>query len=84
MSVPAEKLIKATSTVQLNYAEQIVMYKKLLEISDRQIADGVALLKETEGVVAIQKKLIESLTEMNDRYEVLLQERDDLIKSLTP
>lgn len=83
MSVPAEKLIKATNAVQLNYQEQIVMYKKMLEISDTQLEQANALTKETEGVVEIQKKLITSLTAMNDRYEVLLKERDDFIKGLT-
>ena len=82
MSVPAERLINQFDTVEECYESQIETYKKLVEIGERQLETANTVIGEMVGKSDIQDELIKLLTQQNERYEVLLQERDDFIKSL--
>jgi len=82
MSVPAEKLTNAFSKVQINLQEQIVMLRKINDISESQLESANLVIEEMKGMSSIQNELIDSLTAMNDRYEVLLKQRDDFIEGL--
>ena len=82
MSVPAEKLTNAFTSVQENLEAQIEMYKHINELSDKQLESANNIIKEMESKSKLQDDLIESLSAMNDRYEILLKQRDDFIESL--
>jgi len=82
MPVPAEKLMKAVGEVTDNYEAQLENYKKLYTITEQQLQGQIGLVAEQENVIAIQNRLIKTQSDMNDRYEVLLAERDKLIKEL--
>jgi len=82
MSVPAEKLTTAYTAVQINLQEQIVMLRKINDISESQLESANLVIEEMKGMSSIQNELIDSLTAMNDRYEVLLKQRDDFIEGL--
>ena len=82
MSVPAEKLTNAFTSVQENLEAQIEMYKHINELSDKQLESANNIIKEMESKSKLQDDLIESLSAMNDRYEILLKQRDDFIQSL--
>ena len=82
MSVPAEKLTNAFTSVQENLEEQVKLYKHMLDLTEKQLENANLVIKEMEGKSSLQDQLIESLSSMNDRYEILLKERDDFIQSL--
>ncbi len=82
MSVPAEKLTNAFTAVQENLRTQVGILKRVVEIGDSQLENANAVIKEMENQSKLQNELIDTLSAMNDRYEVLLKERDDFINSL--
>lgn len=82
MSVPAESLTSAFNTVQENLKSQVKLHKRMTEITEGQLADAYTLIENMQDKSNIQDELIKSLSDMNKRYEVLLDQRDDFIASL--
>jgi len=62
------------------HREQAETYKRLYEISEGQLALNEKLIAEMENKSAIQDKLIKHLTSIVEQYEIMVAERDELIK----
>jgi len=62
------------------YEEQSATYKRLYEINEGQLQLNEKLIVELTNKCELQAKLIKHLTAITEQYEIMVAERDELIK----